>query len=105
MRQTDIPPKVRAEVYERDSFDGRACCVYCGNPNDIQIAHYISRGRGGLGIPKNLVCLCTDCHRAMDSGSNIKRMRELKTFVRAYLRTMYWPDWTEKDLVKSRWDE
>lgn len=62
----DISPSVRREVRERDG--GR--CIICGSTNGIQIAHYISRGRLGLGIPQNLACMCHICHAEMDNGTN-----------------------------------
>lgn len=105
MRPTDISPSVRRVVYERDSFDGQPCCVYCGRPDGIQIAHYVSRGRGGKGVPENLVCLCYECHSIMDNGSNLKESREIKDYVREYLKAYYEPrgGWDEKSLVVDKW--
>lgn len=48
-----ISPAVRRTVLERDG--GRS--ILSGSNENIQIAHYISRARLGLGIPENLVCL------------------------------------------------
>lgn len=46
-RATDIPPKVKALVYERDN----KCCVICGRPGSPNM-HYISRNNRGLGIER-----------------------------------------------------
>ena len=102
MRPTDISQRVRRIVLERDSFDNCPCCVKCGSSDAIQIAHYVSRGRGGLGVPENLVCLCFRCHAMMDNGSDVNKSREIKDYVREYLKA-YYPGWDEKSLVRSKW--
>ena len=102
MRPTDISPSVRRIVQERDSFEGTPCCVKCGRSDGIQIAHYISRGRGGMGIPENLVCLCYECHMMADNGSDIEKSREIRGYMREYLKA-YYPGWDEKSLVFRRW--
>lgn len=87
----DISPKVRREVTERD--EGQ--CIICGTTQNIQIAHYISRARLGLGIPQNLACMCLQCHFNYDQG---KKHHETKRAFRDYLRGWY-EDWCEEDLV------
>lgn len=101
MRGTEISPKVRRIVLERDSQWGCPCCIYCGSPYHIEIAHYVSRGRGGYGIPQNLVCLCSHCHRNLDNGSDIEYMRDIKRRVESYLREHY-EDWDEMELGGRR---
>lgn len=93
MKGTEIKPKVRERVYERDSKEGAPCCIVCGRPNTIHIHHIVERSRGGLGIEKNLVCLCYRCHRILhDTGD-----RSMKERIREYMTT-YYPDWDERDL-------
>ena len=87
----DISPKVRKEVLERDNQK----CIICGDNQNLQIAHYVSRGRLGLGIPQNLVVMCPHCHFQMDNG---KYHTELQKAVREYLSARY-EDWNEKDLI------
>lgn len=87
----DISPAVRQEVYERD---GRACII-CGSYDGIQVAHYISRARLGLGTPRNLACMCLSCHMDYDNG---KLHREIKSAFKGYLQAKY-DDWDEKALV------
>lgn len=102
MKGTDITPKVRREVQERDSFDGVPCCIYCGSSHGIQLAHYVSRGRGGKGIPENLVCLCTKCHRTLDNGSDSGERKAISNYVKYYLGS-YYPGWDESNLIVSKY--
>ncbi len=75
-----ISAKVRKEVYERDRW-----CVLCGNPHNLQCAHFISRGSGGLGIPQNLVMLCVNCHIKYDQTSARDEIRkEIKNYLSRY---------------------
>lgn len=91
----DISPAVRREVMERDG--GR--CIICGTTQGIQIAHYISRARLGLGIPQNLACLCLWCHGEYDNG---KRHAEIKNAFKEHLQAHY-EEWNESELVYRKW--
>ena len=91
----DISPKVRQEVIERD---GRRCIV-CGVNHDLQIAHYISRARLGLGIAKNLGVMCAKCHFLFDNG---KFHNEIKKLFREHLQAHY-EEWNEQDLIYKKW--
>jgi 5-methylcytosine-specific restriction endonuclease McrA len=93
----DISPKVRKEVLERDGHR----CIICGANYGLQIAHYISRGRLGLGIPQNLATMCVSCHFQMDNG---KYHKELQECVREHLKAHY-EDWDESKLTYSKWKE
>ena len=93
----DISPKVRKIVVDRDG--GR--CIICGSQNGIQIAHYISRARLGLGIPQNLGCLCLRCHMAYDNG---KLHRQIKTLFKRHLNAKY-DDWDESQLTYKKFKE
>ena len=94
-KATSIPPKVRQEVEERDGHR----CIFCKSHNCRGEAHYIGRAQGGLGIAKNILCVCPNCHRELDNGLNTKKYREM---ARNYLMSCY-PDWDEKDLVYNKW--
>ena len=76
-----ISPKVRAIVKERDKW-----CILCGTTYGLQVAHFISRGAGGLGIPQNLVLLCINCHRQYDQS---KHRPELRKKIKSYLEQHY----------------
>lgn len=89
-KATNIPPKVKAAVYDRDK--GR--CIICGQPGD-PVAHYISRAQGGLGIEKNIVTLCWMCHQTYDQSP---KRGEYRQHIRQYLKRKY-PEWSENDLI------
>lgn len=95
MRGTEISPKVRARVYQRDSWDDTPCCIFCGRPWP-EVHHYVERSRGGLGIEENLVCLCTQCHTNLHGGDE-----DIKRYARAYLQDKY-PNWNEKALIAGK---
>jgi len=90
----DISPKVRQEIYNRDNHS----CILC-NSNIVQVAHYISRARGGLGILENLVCLCPACHADYDNG---KHHQEIKLQIELYLKSKY-PNWGNINKIYSKW--
>jgi len=90
----------RKEVYERDSYDGAPCCVCCGSPRMISVAHFIARSQGGLGIPENLVTLCLGCHSQYDHGRPEAR-QEIEWILEEYLQSKY-PDWDRAKLTYQR---
>lgn len=88
---TDIDTKSRDNVHDRDSYR----CVYCGRTDKmIELAHYINRALGGLGVPQNLISLCVDCHREYDGTGR----HEMRGFLKKYLQTIY-RDWDESKLI------
>lgn len=91
----EISQTVKRHVYERD----KGCCVLCGSPNGLPNAHYIGRAQSGLGIEKNIVTLCPECHREYD---HTPARREIKPVLREYLQGCY-PDWDETKLVYKKW--
>ena len=72
-----------------------------GYQPNVQVAHYISRSRMGLGIAENLVCLCVRCHFEYDNGKEPKSYRNA---IQGYLKAHY-PDWSEKKLVYRKWGQ
>lgn len=93
-RACDISPTVRCKVLERD---GKRCII-CGKQQRLQIAHYISRARLGLGIPENLVTLCVHCHFDFDNG---KYHAEHKKHIEGYLKEHY-PEWDKTKLIYKK---
>ena len=91
----DISPSVRREVMERDG----GMCIICGTAQGIQIAHYISRARLGLGIPQNLACMCLKCHFEYDNG---KLHHEIKNAFKGHLKAKY-DGWDETSLTYKKW--
>ncbi len=65
----------------------------------MQVAHYISRARGGLGIAQNLGLMCVECHGRYDNGNLHK---EIGNAFREHLRAHY-PDWDEKEVIYKKW--
>lgn len=96
-RALAVSAAVKRHVYERDG--GR--CVLCGSIYGLPNAHYIGRAQGGLGIEKNVVTLCADCHRAYDQTAERAGIRDE---LRAYLMEHY-PDWDETELIYDKWRE
>ena len=91
----DISPSVRKEVMDRDG----GMCIICGTSQGIQIAHYISRARLGLGTPQNLACLCLHCHHEYDNG---KLHSEIKNAFKGHLKANY-EGWDESTLTYKKW--
>lgn len=93
----DIPKKVKDMVWERDNQR----CIICHSPNAMPNAHYIRRSRGGLGIPQNIVTLCTfagnDCHSRFDNGTG-EEQAYFKQKVWEYLQGQY-PGLSEEELI------
>lgn len=93
---THIPKEVRDRVYERDSYDGCPCCVWCGRPKYVQVHHFIERSRGGMGKEENLVCLCAKCHTAIHQGDT-----DIQNYIRGYLSERY-DGWSEETLIARK---
>lgn len=89
-KDCDIPAAVKHEVSLRD--DG--LCIFCKRPGSPN-AHIIPRSHGGLGIAKNIVTACAECHFNMDN-SNARQI--YIDVAKRYLRSKY-EDWNEDDLV------
>lgn len=96
-RATDIPKEVKQKVLERDG-----CCVICGR-RGLPNAHYISRARGGLGIERNIVTLCPQCHYEYDFG-NAEQRQACKYIIKKHLARCY-PDFNENELYYKKWSE
>lgn len=92
-KATDISKTVREKVYERDSFDNVPCCIMCGSSRNLELAHFIPRSSGGLGIEENIVTLCNDCHKYLDQSV---RRKVLLQKVRDYLDRFY-PNFKDED--------
>lgn len=105
-----ISNAVRVRVRKRDGG-----CIFCRTNSfaicatkdcfeykntRTEIMHYISRGRGGLGIEENLAEGCIYHHRQLDQGDG----KELRAYFKEYLMSQY-PDWDEEKLIcRNRWD-
>lgn len=90
----DISKKVKDAVWERDHHR----CILCGSTVAMPNAHYIPRSHGGLGVEKNVVTLCWECHREYDQTT---RRKDLQVAIREYLQSKY-DAWNEEDLIYRR---
>jgi len=102
-KATDISAFSRAEVNDRDSYDGAPCCIIpgCGTPYNLEIAHYISRQKSGRGIPMNLVTLCIKHHRMFDTG-RAEESNIINRQIKEYLQHCYGESWSEDNLRYQR---
>lgn len=89
-----VSPQVRQTVVKRDKW-----CIRCGKVYRLEVAHYVSRGSGGLGIPQNLVLLCQECHRLYDQSVH---RNTIGKFIENYLKTHY-NDWDKTKLKYRRY--
>lgn len=92
----DITQTVKWRVARRDNF----ICIICKSPYGRPNAHYISRAHGGLGIERNIVTLCIDCHHKYDQTTYRPQYKE---YIKNYLSRIY-KDWNEEDLVYKKND-
>lgn len=91
-KATEIPLKVKKEVWERDNH--RCIYCHCEVPLSCANSHYIKRGQLGLGIPQNIVTACPICHDKYDFGINIQ---DMINYTKKYLKSKY-KVWNEEIL-------
>ena len=98
-KDCEFSPQVRKRIKERDN--GCIFCLSFGNSGypATQIAHYVSRGRSGLGVEQNGALVCVKHHQELDNGTNGAPM---KAFFKSYLQNHY-PGWNEEELIYSKW--
>lgn len=63
-RRADIPPAIRAAVYERDEF----ACIACGSGDDLTLDHITPWSRGGSDTVENFQTMCRPCNSS--KGAN-----------------------------------
>lgn len=71
--------------------------------NVFDIAHFINRSQGGLGIEENLVLLCRYHHHHLDNGNKGLR-KEMLLIMEEYLKQCY-PEWNKEKLVYRKWSK
>ena len=62
-RRAAVPPRIRRAVLARDGHQCQA--PGCRNTRYLEVHHRIPAATGGKSEPKNLVTLCSRCHRAL----------------------------------------
>lgn len=110
-KATQISRETAERVMGRDGYS----CLFCrlgydfeeyGNRSDLafctyDIAHFIPRSKGGLGIEENLVMLCRYHHHELDQGK--KGLRdEMLGMMEEYLKGLY-PDWSKEGLIYDKY--
>lgn len=93
----DISQETKRLIYERDGHH----CIICGRyvPLHFANAHFVKRSQGGLGIPENIVTLCSYCHYQEDFGQNTK-LYEQK--IETYLKSLYGAEWSKDKLYYKK---
>ena len=88
-----ISKEVRQQVIDRDN----GLCIFCQR-EAVDIMHYISRGRLGLGIKENLACGCRSCHTMLDHSEH---RNEMLMIFKKKLNRMY-PMFTDERRVYKK---
>lgn len=74
MSAKPIPPRLRAQILERDGYACARCCRLLQG-NYYSLHHRLPRSRGGKHTPENLVTLCgsgvTGCHGWIESNRQL----------------------------------
>ena len=92
-RASDIKPTTAKVVKLRDR-----ACILCGSGYHIELHHHISRGRGGMGVKENVVCLCKQCHMDLHSST---RSGQYRKGVENYLKLKY-PNWKKENVIYNK---
>ena len=82
----------RKAVYARDGYR----CALCDSTKNLQIHHYIHRGRGGSDHMHNLVTLCSYCHSHVHGHPLYETdftAEDVEQMIVEYLADYYAPDW------------
>lgn len=104
-KATSISQKVRKIVNERDGG-----CIFCQMGYKIpdamrheayimELMHFVSRARGGMGISENLAKGCRYHHRQLDNGAD---RAEMKKSFEWYMKEMY-QGWKKEDVIYTKW--
>jgi len=98
-KATEIPPKVKEAVWERD--DHR--CIFCNKvvTKSNACCHLIPRSAGGKGVEQNIFTACNDCHRKQDNGFESK---EFTNKAKKYLREIYGRKWKISELIYKKYE-
>ena len=95
-KATNITPKVREAVWERDGHR----CIVCGDGRAQPNSHIIRRSQGGLGVEQNIVTHCRRCHEMYDLRTSDAVRQETID----YIKRIY-PGWTEEQVTYSKWTD
>lgn len=107
-KKLQFDKKTQQLICQRDIL-----CIFCAKQyhvtgsddfarNIYDIAHYINKSAGGLGIPENGVLSCRYHHMLLDNGNKGLR-EEMLGIAREHLKKCY-PNWNEEDLYYKKYD-
>ena len=82
-----ISKEVRQEVVDRDN----GLCIFC-KQQAVDVMHFVSRGRLGLGIKENLALGCRSCHTMLD---HTEHRNDMLMIFKMKLNRMY-PTFTDE---------
>jgi hypothetical protein len=70
-----IPARYTREILVESGY----CCANCGTPSPLEKAHIIPWRKSKSHSPKDLICLCANCHTRADKEKwGTKSLRQLK---------------------------
>lgn len=95
-KELGIAKKTKLIVWERDNHR----CIFCGRlvPWNLANSHFIKRSHGGLGIERNILTNCEECHRKFDDTTDREKMWE---HAERYLMSKY-KDFDIRDLIYKK---
>lgn len=95
-KELGIAKKTKLIVWERDNHR----CIFCGRlvPWNLANSHFIKRSHGGLGIERNILTNCEECHRKFDDTADREKMWE---HAERYLMSKY-KDFDIRDLIYKK---
>ena len=66
----------------------------------MQMRILLKEVNGGLGIPENIVTLCSKCHYEEDFGQNTQVYEE---YIENYLKDYYGENWSKENLIYKKY--
>lgn len=95
-KELGIAKKTKLIVWERDNHR----CIFCGRlvPWNLANSHFIKRSHGGLGIERNILTNCEECHHKFDDTTDREKMWE---HAERYLMSKY-KDFDIRDLIYKK---
>lgn len=83
-KKLGITKKTKMIVWERDNHR----CIFCGKlvPWNNANSHFIKRSQGGLGIERNILTNCEECHHKFDDTPEREVLWE---YAERYLMSKY----------------
>lgn len=74
LESTYIPVAIRRKVLKRDNYK----CVWCGEPEEHDVSHFVQKNYGGITIDDNLVTTCDKCKRKRHYDSPFEFISRLR---------------------------